>query len=48
MLANLFCTTRNIDFNTDDFVVKTFFLNVVGTRSLVYNADFDQFINYAL
>lgn len=47
MLASLFFTTINIDFNTDDFVVKTFFLNAVGTRSVVYNADFDQFINYA-
>lgn len=47
MIANLFCTTIIIDLNTDDFVVKTFFLIAVGTRYVVYNADFNQFINYA-
>lgn len=45
ILAYLFCTTINIDFNTDGFVVKTFFQYAVGTRSVVYNTDFNQFIN---
>lgn len=47
MIVNLFCTTIIIDLNTGDFVVKTFFLIAVGTRYVVYNADFNQFINYA-